>query len=108
MAKQPFTMHPHGVSYDKSSEGAVYSDNTKNDMKADDIVLPGDTHLYTWKINPENAPAKGDQACVASVYHSHIMVPKDINTGLIGMNSSFVLQFLHFTFVTLSRKKVVI
>ncbi|XP_065054471.1 hephaestin-like protein [Rhopilema esculentum] len=83
MAQLNFTMHPHGLSYLKSSEGSVYKDNTMNGM--DRAVPPGATYIYTWKINPENGPTKGDQPCIASVYHSHVAVPHDINTGLIGL-----------------------
>ena len=82
MAKLNFTMHPHGLSYIKSSEGSIYKDNSMNGM--DRAVPPGATYTYTWKINPENGPTKGDQPCIPSVYHSHIAVPHDINTGLIG------------------------
>ena len=85
MAKREFTMHPHGVSYEKSSEGAIYEDYTKGKQKKDDKVQPGQTHVYKWKLNPENGPTRGDQACIPTVYHSHIMVANDINTGLIGM-----------------------
>ena len=90
MAKRSFSLHPHGVSYEKSSEGAIYDDFTSKELKRDDVVMPGQIHVYKWKINPENGPAKGDQSCVPTVYHSHVVVPRDINTGLIGMTSSVV------------------
>ena len=90
MAKRPFTMHPHGVSYEKSSEGAIYDDFTSKEFKRDDVVMPGQIHVYKWEINSENGPAKGDQSCIPSVYHSHVVVPRDINTGLIGMTFSVV------------------
>ena len=90
MAKKPFSVHPHGVSYSKNSEGAIYRDFTKKVDKRDDIVQPGRTHVYKWKINPENGPAEGDQSCIPTVYHSHVVVPRDINTGLIGKESVVV------------------
>lgn len=39
------TLHPHGVLYNKSSEGAPYMDGTWDADKADDAVLPGTTHM---------------------------------------------------------------
>jgi manganese oxidase len=46
----PYTMHPHGVFYNKDSEGAGYADGTTGADKEDDGVPPGKTHIYTWKI----------------------------------------------------------
>lgn len=37
----PVTLHPHGVLYNKSSEGAPYADGTPASEHADDAVLPG-------------------------------------------------------------------
>ena len=36
----PTSMHPHGVFYDKASEGAPYADGTSGARKADDAVPP--------------------------------------------------------------------
>ena len=38
-ATQPYSMHPHGVFYDKASEGAPYADGTSGADKADDAEL---------------------------------------------------------------------
>ncbi len=43
----PTTVHPHGVFYDKDSEGSPYADGTSGANKADDSVSPGDQHTYT-------------------------------------------------------------
>jgi FtsP/CotA-like multicopper oxidase with cupredoxin domain len=43
----PASLHPHGVFYNKDSEGAPYSDNSKCADKADDGVPHGGTHVYT-------------------------------------------------------------
>lgn len=40
------TMHPHGVSYKKDSEGAIYNDGSSGADKADDGVPPGGTYTY--------------------------------------------------------------
>ena len=49
-----FSVHPHGVFYTKSSEGADYQDDTSGNDKADDSVAPGGTYTYTWLV-PERA-----------------------------------------------------
>ena len=66
-------MHPHGVLYNKSSEGAPYMDGevwkmwrrwktashaklclsstgTWGEDKADDAVPPGGNHTYVWEV----------------------------------------------------------
>lgn len=53
-ASRPYSMHPHGVFYDKDSEGALYNDGTADADKVDDAVPPGGTHVYTWPV-PERA-----------------------------------------------------
>src|SRR5439155_22106419 len=42
-------MHPHGLAYDKRSEGALYDDGTTQGDKADDLVAPGKPPTYTWR-----------------------------------------------------------
>jgi FtsP/CotA-like multicopper oxidase with cupredoxin domain len=37
----PYSVHPHGVFYEKNSEGAPYADGTSGFDKSDDAVLPG-------------------------------------------------------------------
>jgi hypothetical protein len=41
-------MHPHGVLYTKSEEGATYAGSGSG--STGNAVAPGDTHLYTWKV----------------------------------------------------------
>jgi FtsP/CotA-like multicopper oxidase with cupredoxin domain len=75
------SMHPHGVFYDKDSEGAVYNDGV---VKTGDKVAPGATHVYTWPV-PERAgpgPMEGDS--IGWMYHSHVDETVDTYTGLIG------------------------
>jgi hephaestin len=76
------TVHPHGVFYDKLSEGAPYEDGT--DQKADDFVSPGETHTYVWPVPDRAGPGPADPSSVFWMYHSHVNEPKDTNTGLIG------------------------
>ena len=80
----PFTMHPHGVFYDKDSEGAPYNDGTSGANKDDDFVEPGGTHTYTWKIPERAGPGPMDPSSVMWMYHSHVDESEDTNSGLIG------------------------
>lgn len=84
MASRPFTMHPHGVFYDKGSEGALYDDHTEGHLKGDDHVPPSETRVYKWTIPESHAPTKDDENCLTWAYHSHVKPVNDINTGLIG------------------------
>jgi hypothetical protein len=81
---KPYSMHPHGVFYNKDSEGAPYDDGTSGTDKADDAVPPGGTHEYTWQVPERAGPAPGDVNSVMWMYHSHTDEHRDPNTGLLG------------------------
>ncbi|KAJ6664911.1 hypothetical protein lerEdw1_005883 [Lerista edwardsae] len=83
-ASRPYSVHPHGVFYEKDSEGALYPDGTGGKSKEDDFVLPGTNYTYTWPVTDDFAPTSTDPRCLTWIYHSHIDTPKDISTGLIG------------------------
>ncbi|XP_048338885.1 hephaestin-like [Sphaerodactylus townsendi] len=83
-ATRPFTVHPHGVFYEKDSEGSQYPDMSSQDLKKDDAILPGGNHTYTWTVPEDHSPTADDPTCLTWIYHSHIDAPKDIATGLIG------------------------
>ncbi|KAB1271889.1 Hephaestin-like protein 1 [Camelus dromedarius] len=83
-ASRPYSLHPHGVFYNKDSEGALYPDGTSGRNKDDDMVPPGKNYTYIWPVREEYAPAPADANCLTWVYHSHIDAPKDICSGLIG------------------------
>ena len=80
----PYSMHPHGVFYNKDSEGAPYSDGTSGADKADDGVPPGGTHVYTWPVPERAGPGPRGLSTVMWMYHSHVEEVRDVNTGLIG------------------------
>jgi FtsP/CotA-like multicopper oxidase with cupredoxin domain len=80
----PYSMHPHGVIYNKDSEGAPYADGTSGKDKADDGVPPGGTHVYLWPVPERAGPASGDGSSVMWMYHSHVSEMLDVNAGLIG------------------------
>lgn len=80
----PFSMHPHGVFYDKSSEGAVYDDGTSGADTRDDGVPPGGTHTYVWLASERAGPSPGEPSSTLWMYHSHVDEATDVNSGLIG------------------------
>jgi len=80
----PATVHPHGVFYDKASEGALYNDGTKGRDKDDDAVPPGGEHVYTWVVPDRAGPPPGGLSSAFWMYHSHTNEERDVNAGLIG------------------------
>jgi len=81
---RPYSVHPHGVLYDKASEGVPYNDGTSGSDKADDGVPPGGTHTYVWPVPERAGPGPMDGSSVMWMYHSHVDEVRDINTGLFG------------------------
>lgn len=81
---QPFSVHPHGVFYNKDSEGAPYDDGTTGSDKADDAVPPAGEHTYVWPVPARAGPGPRDGSSILWMYHSHVDEPKDVNSGLIG------------------------
>jgi len=84
MADRPYSMHPHGVFYNKDSEGAPYADGSGDANTKDDGVPPGGTHLYVWPVPERAGPAHGEVSSVVWMYHSHTHEEQDVNAGLIG------------------------
>jgi hephaestin len=80
----PVGMHPHGVFYEKDSEGAPYNDGTTGGDKADDGVLTGGTHTYTWYVPERAGPGPMDESSVMWMYHSHTDEVGDDYAGLMG------------------------
>eukprot|EP01084_Bolivina_argentea_P265011 449083_1 len=72
------SVHPHGVEYDKLSEGAIYHDGNI----LGDLVKPDDGWIYIWKARVGMVD-KGISSQMW-LYHSHVEEPKDVMTGLIG------------------------
>ncbi|XP_067656246.1 hephaestin-like protein [Haliotis asinina] len=83
-ASRTYSMHPHGVHYEKAHEGALYADGVHYQAGATDIVPPGQTHTYNWTVAAESSPAEGDPDCLTWLYHSHVSSVEDISSGLIG------------------------
>jgi FtsP/CotA-like multicopper oxidase with cupredoxin domain len=85
MASHPYSMHPHGVFYEKDSEGADYNDGTSGADKGDGGVPPGATHIYNWKIPERAGPGPNDPSSIFWLYHSHSDELRDVASGLFGM-----------------------
>jgi FtsP/CotA-like multicopper oxidase with cupredoxin domain len=80
----PYSMHPHGVLYDKASEGSPYDDGIPLSAKPGDSVAPGHTFTYVWSVPERAGPGPSDPSSIVWLYHSHVNERKDVNSGLIG------------------------
>jgi len=77
---EPLSMHPHGVRYDKGSEGA-YSQPGPGLGSA---VGPGATFTYVWQIDAASGPGPNEPSSKCWLYHSHCKDDEEINLGLAG------------------------
>src|SRR5579862_352857 len=80
----PYSMHPHGVFYEKASEGSPYDDDVPDAQKGGDSVAPGKTFTYVWQVPERAGPGPADPSSIAWFYHSHAEDRKDVNAGLVG------------------------
>jgi manganese oxidase len=76
----PLSMHPHGVKYDKDSEGSYYKPSPGRGA----AVAPGARFTYVWHLDETSAPRAGEPSSKAWLYHSHVTGEEEINQGLIG------------------------
>jgi FtsP/CotA-like multicopper oxidase with cupredoxin domain len=83
-ASRPYSIHPHGVFYTKSNEGAPSNDGTSGADRADDAVAPGAAYVYNWTVPARAGPGPNDPSSVIWPYHSHVDPVRDANSGLIG------------------------
>ncbi|MBI1828022.1 MAG: multicopper oxidase domain-containing protein [Thaumarchaeota archaeon] len=82
-ARFPFSIHPHGVLYDKASEGALYNDGIpESDKKG--IVQPGGNYTYIWQVPERAGPGLHDPSSIVWAYHSHVDEVSDTYAGLVG------------------------
>ena len=83
-ASQAYSMHPHGVFYQKPSEGSPYSDGVVTADKKGASVAPGETFTYIWEVPERAGPGPNDPSSVVWLYHAHVNELKDVNAGLVG------------------------
>ncbi len=77
---QALSMHPHGLTYDKDSEGAFYFPDPGKGA----WVSPGGRFTYIWRADASAGPAPGEPSSKAWLYHSHVRADREINLGLVG------------------------
>ena len=77
---QPLSMHPHGVRYDKDSEGAYYRPGPGRGS----AVGAGATFTYVWQLDEASGPMPGEPSSKAWLYHSHVLGDHESNLGLVG------------------------
>ena len=88
----PVGIHPHGVFYDKSSEGAHYSIGAATSNETDPDVMPetgadiasGGEYTYHWEVPERAGPGPADPDSIAWLYHAHDHEGIDIYAGLVG------------------------
>uniref|UniRef100_A0A8C2NBC8 ferroxidase n=1 Tax=Capra hircus TaxID=9925 RepID=A0A8C2NBC8_CAPHI len=83
-ASRMYSFHPHGLTYTKDNEGALYPDNTTGLQKEDDRLEPGAEYTYRWFVEENQGPGPNDSNCVTRMYHSHVDTLKDVSSGLLG------------------------
>ncbi|KAM7180046.1 coagulation factor V-like isoform 2-T2 [Macrochelys suwanniensis] len=84
LASRPYSLHSHGLFYEKSSEGSSYEDESPDWFKKDDAVQPNDTYTYVWFATKRSGPIQPGAACRSWTYYSGVNPEKDIHSGLIG------------------------
>ena len=72
-------LHPHGLHYDKSNEGALYLPVAKGAF-----VAPGARYTYHWFANPSSGPGPGQPSSIVWWYHAHVDPGIEVNAGLMG------------------------
>ncbi|HUL04149.1 MAG TPA: multicopper oxidase domain-containing protein [Gemmatimonadales bacterium] len=80
----PVTMHPHGLFYDKDSEGAPYAGKTTSADSLRGAVPTGGRHVYVWPVPERAGPGPGDPSSILWMYHSHVHEEQDLSSGLVG------------------------
>jgi Multicopper oxidase len=76
---QPYSMHPHGLHYDKNDEGARYIPGGLGGQ-----VLPGHHFIYHWYADADSGPGPGQPSSIVWWYHSHVNPGVEVNEGLLG------------------------
>lgn len=74
------SMHPHGVRYDKDSEGAYYPPGPGRGA----AIARGGTFTYVWYLDESSGPMADEPSSKAWLYHSHVMGDGEVNQGLVG------------------------
>ncbi|XP_077198129.1 coagulation factor V [Paroedura picta] len=84
LASRPYSLHAHGLSYEKSSEGRSYDDESLKWFQNDDAIQPNGTYTYVWHVTKQSGPTQEMKFCRSWAYYSAVNPGKDIQSGLIG------------------------
>jgi FtsP/CotA-like multicopper oxidase with cupredoxin domain len=78
-SRSTHSIHPHGVRYDKDSEGAYYVPAGRGSL-----VPTNGRFTYHWFADAGSGPGPGQLSSVVWWYHPHSAGPMEINAGLMG------------------------
>jgi manganese oxidase len=79
-ADAPLSMHPHGLKYDKDSEGSYYQPGAGRGA----AVATGAKFTYVWQLDSRSGPSPSEPSSKAWLYHSHVTGDEEVNLGLVG------------------------
>lgn len=96
-ASRNYSIHPIGVLYNKSNEGAFYQDGTSGDAKNDDAIPPGGSFTYTWTVPEEMGPRPSDAQCLTRMYLSSVNPTKDRYAGVVMIRTQ--VERAHFDYI---------
>ncbi|CAO2636085.1 Ferroxidase HEPHL1, partial [Lemmus lemmus] len=82
-ASRPYSLHPHGVFYNKDSEGD-FPFSVAGFLKPGAHVKPGETFTYRWTVPESVSPTDEDPPCLTYLYFSAVQPIKDTSAGLVG------------------------
>jgi manganese oxidase len=95
-ATLPLSMHPHGVKYDKDSEGSYYVDNPsgrsgvaasglgRSSAGLGSAVGQNARFTYVWYLDEQSGPLPTEPSSKGWLYHSHVGGEGEMNLGLEG------------------------
>ena len=79
-ASEPLSMHPHGVKYDKDSEGSYYRPKPGRGA----AIGSGAKFTYVWHLDEGSGPLPGEPSSKGWLYHSHVTGDGEAGFGLVG------------------------
>jgi FtsP/CotA-like multicopper oxidase with cupredoxin domain len=77
---QPLSLHPHGVKYDKDSEGSYY--RPAPGLGA--AIGSGARFTYMWHLDEDSGPLPDEPSSKPWLYHSHVTGDGEAGLGLAG------------------------
>lgn len=75
----PLSIHPHGVKYDKDSEGAYYVPAGRGSL-----IATNSKFTYHWFVDETAGPTANQPSSIVWWYHSHTGEAAELNLGLMG------------------------